>query len=491
MSAVRHLSEPTSACSQRAVVRGALVGVCLLLTFSCNEKEQPDDTSPDSADTQGETGDWSGYDCGPVSRLESIWGYGWPPTAVFSPETDAQGAYEQVVLAGDLLGGGEGVLGVGAPEASAGGTAAGAVTLWLGPLGPVWYTEASATLVVHGEAESGLGSALDGGQDLDEDGLPDLAMGGSASDSVFVLLSGSLDAEAGESAPHAHIQGTGSSGLGARLDLAPDIDGDGVAELVFPAPDGGPSGEGAVIAVFGPISPGEGVVEDLGAFWTDSGGLRPTVVVGVDDVTGDGFGDLAVGAPAETASEEGATWVLPGGVGVELGGDLSEVATQIDDLDSYREQSLAPAGDLNGDGVGDLFVGTTDEDWSTFTVFPIYGGGDFDHAFIWAQVNEEAGRSQALSSGDLDGDGLLDFLIGGALMDLSEDEQDIGIATVAYLELDATAPSGASITFTEIGSRLGTSVDASSDISGDAIADVAFSAPGVGAGRVYVLSGCW
>ncbi len=165
---------------------------------------------------------------------------------------------------------------------------------------------------------------------------------------------------------------------------------------------------------------------------------------------------------------------------------------RIDDLDSYREQSLAPAGDLNGDGVGDLFVGTTDDDWGGFSVRLLPGGGDFDtRDGIWIQGNEESGRSQAMSSGDLDGDGLLEFFIGGAEMDLSDELQDVGIGMIVYYESGESASSAASITAAEAGARFGTSVAASSDISGDAIADVAFTAPGVGPGRAYALSGCW
>ena len=119
------------------------------------------------------------------------------------------------------------------------------MSIWSGPLGPGRYGADDAVLVLGGTAGVGLGSALDGGGDVDGDGVFDLGLGGAAGDSVMVLLSSELDWGAAEGSPHASFAGGGSAGMGYRLDLSPDINGDGIGELVFPAPLDEAGGAGA------------------------------------------------------------------------------------------------------------------------------------------------------------------------------------------------------------------------------------------------------
>ncbi len=98
--------------------------------------------------------------------------------------------------------------------------------------------------------------------------------------------------------------------------------------------------------------------------------------------------------------------------------------------------------------------------------------------------------SQALSSGDLDGDGLVEVMTGGQDTDISGEASDEGAAMFVYNQLGGAYESGI-IALIEPGARVGASVDISQDMNGDDVADIAISAPAVGSGTVYVLSGCW
>ena len=152
----------------------------------------------------------------------------------------------------------------------------------------------------------------------------------------------------------------------------------------------------------------------------------------IGDVDGNGVGDLAVGAPKDSflGHFHGALWIfLMGGEDALIRTvEISEVTGNSPMLDDFGHLgfSVAPLGDLDGDGVPDIAVGA-----------PGWNGAAKDSGGVWVHFLNRAGSSartvelggqQAMRAagvgesfglgssmadlGDLDGDGLPELAIG-------------------------------------------------------------------------------
>jgi hypothetical protein len=159
--------------------------------------------------------------------------------------------------------------------------------------------------------------------------------------------------------------------FGSALSALDDINGDGVRDLAVGAPaddDGGPfEFRGAVWLLF--LGP-DGTVRGERKLSATQGGFQGPLAPGdqfgsslaaLGDLDGNGVGDLAVGAPGEGAVV-GAVWVLRLGLGGTIVGEgrIAEseggFTGQLDDFDTFGG-SLAALGDRDGDGIRELGVG--------------------------------------------------------------------------------------------------------------------------------------
>jgi FG-GAP repeat/FG-GAP-like repeat len=217
-----------------------------------------------------------------------------------------------------------------------------------------------------------------------------------------------------------------------------DLNGDGFAELVVGVPNeslGTAAGTGAVAVLNGSAT---GVVAAGNRLLAQS---TPGVAGGDEafdnfgaalasaDFDRDGFADLAVGAPGENAAEtvggHGAVTVLYGsasGVGGRRDQRLTPGNLAVADLAAYTLE----AGDLNGDGFGDLVTASgswLDESHPHGGLTVVYGSSTGLRLTGTTHLDESAagapgpasqgdqfGRSMAV--GDVTGDGIADLVAG-------------------------------------------------------------------------------
>ncbi len=218
---------------------------------------------------------------------------------------------------------------------------------------------------------------------------------------------------------------------------AGDVDGDGFSDLAIGMPGYDVAGVdvGAVAIHLGGPS---GLETDA---WAVLVGAAPQGAFGssvafLGDVDGDGFGDLAVGAPAEEAA------TLGGAVHVVLGGQAPPIGASWSWSPGSRDAEAGFAvlgpGDLNGDGFADVLVGVpglgTGAGAPTEGAAYLFAGGPGGPADtpMWGHVATTGfGRfGQVLAAlGDVDGDAIPDVMIGAPLFDPGE-LQGAGRATV-------------------------------------------------------------
>jgi hypothetical protein len=190
------------------------------------------------------------------------------------------------------------------------------------------------------------------------------------------------------------------------------------------------------------------------------------------DANGDGFGDIVVGdSDAFTPTAH---------VYVHLGGPSGPSATPSSVLSAPAPvvryaASLASAGDVDGDGFGDLLVGSPREDAVYF-----YRGGPSGFADPPAAVFHGpamSGFGGAVSgAGDVDGDGYADAVVGMPLRGPASGSSSTGGAVVFFGAADGLSTSRTAALAPAPGSDaqgFGQYVSTAGDVDGDGLADVA------------------
>ena len=370
------------------------------------------------------------------------------------------------------------------------------------------------------QADFGVSVASAG--DVNGDGYGDIVIGargydaGQGDGAAFVFLGGADGiADSGPSGVHALLESDQSfSGFGFSAASAGDVNGDGYGDVIVGAPsyDAVELDEGAAFVFLGsaagmPDADASDADTRLESDQTMSGFGLPVAPAG--DVNGDGYGDVIVGAFRYDSGEanEGAAFLF---LGSDSGISSSDVAGAHARLESNESgasfgRSVASAGDVNGDGYGDVIVGAPDSGASEGSAFVFHGGaaGIPSSGATAADTRLESDQAGAIlglavaSAGDVNGDGFGDVVVGSPVYDFFSSSEGVALVYLGSASgIPNTAPSAAHAVLRGglIGARLGDSVASAGDVNGDGYGDLVVGAGSYadgegGEGAAFVVLG--
>ena len=251
----------------------------------------------------------------------------------------------RVAAIGDLNGDGFSEIVVGTPGGTSGGVASGFVDVLSGD-----GSYASLFQVSGDQNAQNFGSSIAGAGDVNADGTPDLIVGGFGDDTNAVNSGLASVLSGADGSALLTITGDNRlAELGSSVSGIGDINADGFADLLVGAPgdDAGGDSNGSVTAVSG---------ADGSTLYTVSGDDDEDSlfrIARLTDINGDGVDEFAATAPGD---DDGGT--NSGSVRLFSGIDGDVITTFYGDSSGDFLNAVSSAGDVNGDGIDDLIVGS-------------------------------------------------------------------------------------------------------------------------------------
>ena len=281
----------------------------------------------------------------------------------------------------------------------------------------VWRYETDSLL--RGGAHSGHAVAFAG--DFNKDGYGDYVIGISGSDqsekdggraevisgkdgSILKAINGAAEKDA----------------LGTAVAGNADIDNDGFDDVVLGAPNAGVTHAGSVMIAYGPNGSRTRIINGTVA----KSAFGSAVALG--DVNGDNHADILVGAPKDDDIENGIKDA--GSVTVISGNGFSGLKTFYGKTAKANAGSNIASGDINGDGNADIIIGAPNDGGAGSIVVYDLAGTE-----LLKKIGETAKAQfgRAVASGDVDGDGYADVLVGAPMDDNTASAlKDAGSVTV-------------------------------------------------------------
>ena len=222
-------------------------------------------------------------------------------------------------------------------------------------------------------------------------------------------------------------------------------------------------------------------------------------IANMGDLNGDGITDIAVGVKSDDTggNNRGAVYIHF----MNSDGSVNKTRKITSDTDNGPNLSnddgygsyIANIGDLDGDGIVDIAVGSSDDDTGGFNSGAVYihfmnsdgivkvnGTRKISHGTLNGPTlsNMDAYGSSIANIGDLDGDGIVDIAVGARM-----DNIGVGNVYIHFMNSDGTVkqtkeinndtPNGPTLSN---GDRYGYSIANIGDLNGDGITDIAVGA---------------
>lgn len=315
--------------------------------------------------------------------------------------------------------------------------------------------------------------------------------------------------------------------FGAAVANIGDLEGDGVIDLAVGAPGDDENGDnrGAVWILFmdsnGQVDTARKIADNTGGFGPnlDNNDRFGSATAGLGDLNGDGFADIAVGAPFDDdgGDDRGAVWIL------FMNADGSVAATQkisdeqggfTGDLSNgdHFGNAVTRIGDLDGDGISELAVGAElanvngTRKGAVWILFMNADGTVRSNRQITegesgfkANLNADDQFGSAVAGlGDLDGDGIPDLAVGADRNDTGG--TDRGAVWILFMKSDGKVRDERRIAsgdgdFAGVlgdGSQFGRAIAEIGDVDSDRVIDLAVGADldddgGTDRGAVWIL----
>ncbi len=378
-------------------------------------------------------------------------------------------------------------------------------------------TQAGAKTLLDPRPEPGttqFGRAIAVVGDLDNDGVPDLAVGAPFQDGdflgtpgfgkpqnpgkVWVVSGASLNVLFTLEDPKYQVEGaTPQFGgqIGFSVSALPDINGDGIPDIVAGVPHHIPgdfnAGTGVINAgrAFAFSGANGSVLLTLDDPEPQEGALTGYAVTALGDVNGDGVADIAVGVPGKNIGGDDGV-VAVGLVYVFSGADGSIIRTinhPTQEVHARFGSAVDNAGDIDHDGVADILIGAPGQSEAF-----VFSGktGVLIFKFTSPAADDPHSFGTSVAGGkDLNNDGIPDFAVGAPLQKNSQG------AVYIFNGSDGTLQRQLRVRRPQSFARFGAAIHLSADLTGDGRPDILVGVPDqdvngvINAGEVLIFNG--